>query len=89
MRTEQIKKQMQTKESVEMTVEDLTVIMSLIDQGAKYYDNVFYQYDKVTMDTGHTKTQFKLDRDQLYQIMAKFERQFMDAVLDNVEGVVF
>jgi len=96
MRTEQTKKNMQAKRSVKMTVEELVVIMNLIDRGRIFLDGHHF-YDRhstenphyVTMDTGHSKTAFQLDRNQLFEVIRKFERQYMDAVLDNVEGVVF
>lgn len=94
MRTEQTKKEMQAKENVVMTVEDLTVIMELIDRGIMYYDDHYFRnryckVDEVKMSTGHDKTEFKLNRKQLFEVVIKFQRQFMDAVLFNVEDVVF
>ena len=89
MRTEQTKKEMQAKECVEMTVEELTVIMQLIDQGMNYFDHFRPNAVDYLFDTGHSKTEFRLDKEQLHKVRYKFTRQYMDAVLDNVEGVVF
>tara|TARA_Y100000004_G_scaffold49875_1_gene54868 strand:+ start:451 stop:720 length:270 start_codon:yes stop_codon:yes gene_type:complete len=89
MRTEQTKKEMQAKESVEMTVEELTVIMQLIDQGIRYFDHFHPKDVDYLFDTGHSKTEFRLKKDQIHEVRYKFTRQFMDAVLDNVEDVVF
>jgi len=96
MRTEQTKKDMQANESVEMTVEDLTVIYELIHRGLNYYDiHYFYnsrdvlQTDLVEISTGHTKTSFELNRQQLVDVIMKYEKQFHNAVLDNVEDVIF
>ena len=94
MRTVQVKKQMQAKESVEMTVEDLTVLQEVLRCGLMFIDNHYF-YDRYNrtdvfkMSTGHNKTTFELDRPELWNVITRFNRQFMDAVMKNVEDVVF
>ena len=93
MRTEQTKKEMQAKESVEMTVEEWTVIYQLMSRGINHLEqnSSYFRNDlgNIEMSTGHTKTAFPINRDEVYDIIINFEGKFMNAVCNNVEGVVY
>ncbi len=93
MRTEQTKKEMQADESVEMTVEQWSVIYQLmkrgirdLEQNSSYFRNDLHS---IEMSTGHSKTVFPINRDEIYDIIINFEGKFMNAVCNNVEGVVY
>ena len=93
MRTEQTEKEMQANESVEMTVEQWSVIYQLMSKGIGYIEsndpNFRSNSRSVQMSTGHSKTAFLINRKEMYDIIVKFEQKFMNAVCNNVEGVVY